>query len=461
MQKQTKLIKSKYREEIQNTNKMNLFLIVGSGVLVVLYFMYSDLIIQNNVYAFYTRLLPVVVGVSLLLFHLFTKKKYGYLKTIALNIFLLSLLIMMYAKYLVYTYMGSSANSVMGIILVIFTISFFLNTNIINTILIYLLPTLIFIIILYKYFDLTENVTVNLSNIYAMIIGGLVANRVQLKLRFNLYKSNFLLDQEMEKSKQLYEETLTMNEELLEKNEETTYINKELTESNATKNKLISIIAHDLKSPFNGMLGFSNLLVDNYDSYDIESQKKYIHIIHQSINSTYKLLNNLLTWTATQNETINLMLANENLYQLAEESIEPFKQILKEKTINLLNQINKDVTVKADKDLLETVFRNLISNAIKFTPKGGSISLIAEKAKNSSPNSIQITVKDSGVGMPLDVQLRLFKISENISTKGTENESGTGLGLILCKEFIEKHGGQIWVKSEQEKGSEFIFTLPM
>ncbi len=132
------------------------------------------------------------------------------------------------------------------------------------------------------------------------------------------------------------------------------------------------------------------------------------------------------------------------------------------KKIKLTSNAEKDLLVNADKNMIETVIRNLVSNAIKFTPKGGDI-IIKSRTITDSGNQqfAEISVKDSGVGISPNIQSKLFKITENISTKGTEKESGTGLGLILCKEFVEKHGGEIWVESEAEKGSEFLFTIPL
>jgi len=238
---------------------------------------------------------------------------------------------------------------------------------------------------------------------------------------------------------------------------------KRLTESNKTKDMFFSIIAHDLKSPFNTMMGFSDLLVHNFDDYDIERQKKFIAVINQGVHSTYKLLENLLLWSQTQRGTIDFKPESENLYLLIGETINLLGQQYINKSISLINKVPEDVAIIADKNMLLTILRNLISNAIKYTPEGGTVE-IGVKTRHVvetryALSLTEIYVKDSGVGIEKEKITKLFDISENVSTKGTTGETGSGLGLILCKEFVEKHGGKIWVESEYGKGSEFVFTL--
>ena len=239
-----------------------------------------------------------------------------------------------------------------------------------------------------------------------------------------------------------------------------------LKELNATKDKFFSIIAHDLKSPFNTMLGFSKLLIDNFDTYSVKEQKKLLNYLSQDIQNTYKLLENLLMWSQTQRGKIEFNPETLNLYLLAHETIEVLSQTAVNKLISIKNEVPENISVKADSAMLATILRNLISNAIKFTPKNGTVEIgcrvspIKTNDRSSQQaNSIEVYVKDNGIGIPKEKQIQLFKISENISTVGTEGETGTGLGLILCKEFVEKNGGKIRVVSEIGKGSEFIFTL--
>ena len=235
-----------------------------------------------------------------------------------------------------------------------------------------------------------------------------------------------------------------------------------LKKSNKTKDKFFSIITHDLRAPFNTLLGFSNLLYQNFDDYSNEEQKEFLNIIRNGINSSYKLLENLLVWSRSQRGAIEFKPEKTNLYLLANDTRKLLNQSILNKSITFSNQIPDKFYVYADKSMLSTIIRNLLSNAIKFTPKGGTITLSAKlKTTKSYQKFAEVMVSDTGVGIPKKAQAKLFDVGETISTRGTENEKGTGLGLILCKEFIEKHNGKIWVKSTKGKGTSFYFAIPV
>jgi len=245
-----------------------------------------------------------------------------------------------------------------------------------------------------------------------------------------------------------------INEEMLKRQ------NKELSVLNATKDKFFSIIAHDLMSPFTAMLGFSSLLKEKMDEFDKSTQKKYIENIHTSVQNTYKLLDNLLTWSRSQKGTMLLNNTKINLALLFKDVIDLLNQQAIKKNIKIKNNLLNDIYAFADKDMILTVIRNLVSNAIKFTHNGGEILINSREITENNNPYIEITVEDNGVGIDPEIKSKLFDISENSTSKGTDNEKGTGLGLIICKEFIDKNSGRIWVESTPGKGSKFIFTLP-
>jgi signal transduction histidine kinase len=235
-----------------------------------------------------------------------------------------------------------------------------------------------------------------------------------------------------------------------------------LKEAVTAKDKFFSILAHDLRAPFNSMLAFSEILNKQFDQYDHKKQKEFIGIIYTGIQNTYKLLESILLWSRSQRGTIEFKPEKINLFLLANETCELLQHSADTKSLTLTRLIPEDFYIKADKDMLSTTIRNLLSNAIKFTPKNGKITITAQLIKDANNNPFaEIIVKDSGIGISQEVQARLFDISTQTITEGTENESGTGFGLILCKEFVEKHGGKIWVKSEIGKGSDFTFTIPL
>jgi len=232
--------------------------------------------------------------------------------------------------------------------------------------------------------------------------------------------------------------------------------NEELQKLNATKDKFFSIIAHDLKSPFNSIMGFSELLVEQITEKNYDGIEKYAGIILKSSQRAMDLLMNLMEWSLSQSGRITFNPVRFDLAKLIPDIMLLFDDIVGQKEIKIKSELPPNVPVFADQSMINTVLRNLISNAIKFTNPGGVILVTVTEEKNN----LMVSIKDNGIGIPNDSIYKLFRIDENYSTRGTANETGTGLGLILCKEFIEKHGGEIWVESEVGKGSTFYFTLP-
>jgi len=230
-----------------------------------------------------------------------------------------------------------------------------------------------------------------------------------------------------------------------------------LVKLNATKDKFFSILAHDLRSPFTAILGFSNLLMNNLEKIDKNTIRNYIESIYDSSKSAYNLLENLLEWAKAQSNRIVYFEQKLSLLAICQNAIEYFSLAAMNKKIKLSNDFTEDIILLADENMLNTIVRNLISNAIKFTHTNGAIKIIAQKTEKFAT----ISISDNGVGIPTENLETLFDISQKYSTKGTNNEPGTGLGLVLCKEFVEKIGGTIRVESQLDKGSEFIFTVPL
>jgi signal transduction histidine kinase len=245
--------------------------------------------------------------------------------------------------------------------------------------------------------------------------------------------------------------------EIKQKNNKITEQIEKLRLLNATKDKFFTIISHDLRSPFNSILGFSELLIENVKELDIAETENYLEIISSSAKNTLVLLDNLLNWAKSQTGQINFNPKKLNLSSIIQEIIEKSNSMAKIKDISLNQMKSDEIEAYADENMLMIVLRNLISNAIKFTETGGNINI----SVISVENQVEISISDDGVGMNDETRKQLFDISADKTTKGTANEKGSGLGLILCKEFVEKLGGNIWVESELGKGSDFKFTLPL
>ena len=233
-------------------------------------------------------------------------------------------------------------------------------------------------------------------------------------------------------------------------------LNQQLKELNAAKDKFFSIIAHDLKNPFNAIIGFSNILIEQIHKNDYEGISEYAGIILDSSKRAMSLLTNLFQWSRSQTGRMEFNPEHIELVELINDVIKLSNDSALQKSITLSKELPRSVPIFADKAMINAIFRNLISNAIKFTHENGNIIISAKQEQNE----VIVTVSDNGVGIRKDAIDKLFRIDECYSTPGTQKEKGTGLGLLLCKEFVLKHVGKIWVESEFGIGSSFFFTIP-
>ena len=234
-------------------------------------------------------------------------------------------------------------------------------------------------------------------------------------------------------------------------------ITTDLQAVNAEKDKFFSIIAHDLRSPLSGFLGLTEVIAEGFQQMDLEEIHEITMLMRTSATNLYQLLQNLLEWSGIQRDIITFCPTSFLLLQKISDCMELISQAAALKDISTSFDIPDDLTVFADRNMVGVILRNFLSNAVKFTPKGGSI---AVSAKSFSNYMIQISVKDTGIGMNQNIIDNLFRINTNTNRKGTEGEYSTGLGLLICKDFIDKHGGNIIIESEEGKGSVFHFTLP-
>lgn len=233
-------------------------------------------------------------------------------------------------------------------------------------------------------------------------------------------------------------------------------LNRELKKMNADKDRFLSILGHDLRSPFNALLGLSEILKENIQEFHIEEIKGMAGDINKTAQSTFNLLEDILTWARAQQGKIPFKPQELSFTDISKNVLEILKPSADAKKIALNYSATDHLNVFADIDMLKTVLRNLVSNAIKFTNNGGAININAEQ----NSGDVTISVSDNGIGIKPDNLAKLFDVGQVVTTTGTAEETGTGLGLLLCKEFVEKHDGKIWVESVVGKGSEFKFTLP-
>jgi len=285
-----------------------------------------------------------------------------------------------------------------------------------------------------------QNYTLNLFGIALLFI---VVFSAALYYAYNIKKNA------KEKVDSLHEDLKSFNNQLSDSE-------RNLQELNRTKDKLFSIIAHDLKNPFIALNGYSELLHEGFDDYSDEDKMQMIKDIRDVSDSTFQLLENLLNWARLQTGGMGFVKEKLDLSNLIRENLSLIQPAIKLKQLNVVSKIEEGLEISADKEMVNTIIRNLLSNGIKFTHQEGKIAISAE----SKNGLVHLTVEDSGIGIrPEDIE-KLLSHAEFLSTKGTDGEKGSGLGLVLCQEFIQKHGGQIAIESVLNEGSKFTITLP-
>jgi two-component system, sensor histidine kinase and response regulator len=259
-------------------------------------------------------------------------------------------------------------------------------------------------------------------------------------------------------NRQLEQWNETLEQQVRDRTAELERQKHQLADLNASKDKFFSIISHDLRSPFNALLGFSQLLSDNLDRYTFEEIRQKVDRIRLSSENLYALLENLLTWSRIQRGAMEHDPEKLVLVEIVEDILDLFTSKSEEKQIELNRSVPETLVAYADYNMIHTVIRNLVSNAMKFTPTGGHIRI---EANAHQDNGVEMAVTDTGIGIQPEDLEKLFRIDMQYTNPGTAGEKGTGLGLSLCKDLVEKNGGRIWVESEVGKGTSFRFTLPL
>ena len=234
-------------------------------------------------------------------------------------------------------------------------------------------------------------------------------------------------------------------------------LNAELNKVNSAKDRFFSIIAHDLKSPFMGFIGLTEIMAEDINSFSKTELSEMIKGVHNNAKNLFKLLSNLLEWAQIQQGKESFNPEAMLLADIISQNINLLIKKGEQKGIDVILNVTENQKVYADESMLNSIVRNLLSNALKFTPQGGKVNVNSKEIENSMT---EVSVSDTGIGMSSELCSKLFKLEEKVGRKGTEGEDSTGLGLLLCKEFVGKHGGKIWVESKEGKGSTFYFTIP-
>lgn len=286
-----------------------------------------------------------------------------------------------------------------------------------------------------------------------------VSNQVNLKLYEDFQNRNYIsykfplnIDDKKFLAGYTVEITEHIQNELIIKNN-----NLELQKLNADKDRFISLLTHDLKSPFNALIGFSDFLIEDFHNLDIQQIESQLQILNKTIHQTYQLLEQVLMWARSQSGKLSIEYQEFSFSNITNGLLKTFEKQLQEKSINVCLLDSRELSLNADLNIFKTIMRNLISNAIKFTNKNGQIKIEVEQ----EATNVIVIVSDNGIGIEPEKIDTLWDFTKHFSNEGTNKEQGSGFGLMLCKELIEKHGGKIWVESQFGVGSSFRFSLPL
>lgn len=435
--------------------KLGLKLVIG--ILVLLYFGWSDIYELNNIQAFYTRLLPLGLMLVLLFFVWLNRPSHAAFRKVLYNVMLASLAVMMYAKCLVHLNCDHLAAHATGTILIIFLISMEIKTTIIKSALLYFVPLIVFTWLWKMVFRAGSDQYLILVNIYPIVILGFMVNTIQQELRLKAFKSSMLLEKEKETTDKLYQQAEVRNRHLNEVNDKLTRSEDELKSVVRLRDRFLSIVAHDLRSPFTGLMGLSEVLMRDGNGFSKEEVKNYAGEIHESSNSLLSLTDNLLSWAMNQSGEIKVNPSNVEVKDSIDKVFKVLQVNTMHKSLQLVNEVEEGVFVYADPSMFSIIVRNLVCNAMKFSHPSGTITVKSEV----SGERIKLSVIDEGIGISASKIRVIFSFEKNLSSQGTAEETGSGLGLVVCKEFVEKNGGDIEIESKVGKGTTVNVYLPI
>lgn len=363
-------------------------------------------------------------------------------------LFYLMVICTLFSVFLAWKYFDGYDGSTNFILLILTILYSLLSKKYHSYIVIFLSLGLMTALSVYEYYNPEavmnyKDETAKFSDIYFTVLLAILSVFISIKIIFNRY-----LVREQDRIEKL---------ELREKNKIITKQNEQLKELDMTKNKFFSIISHDLKSPISAIDGLLKMLDSELDDMPREELVYLISVVRKSSNNLLLLTENLLTWASLNTNKISFNPDKIHLGSLVEDNIRLVSQLSARKKISVITNIDEETSIFADKNMLSFVIRNLVSNAIKFSFRNSRIFVNS----NTDRESVSIIVADTGIGMTKNQLEKLFRIDYSSSSPGSEGESGSGLGLILCKEFIDRHSGTIQATSEPGKGSTFSFTIPV
>ncbi|MCF6183380.1 MAG: HAMP domain-containing histidine kinase [Bacteroidales bacterium] len=457
MKKNKEIINLRYKRYITEITAKRLKTLMPVAVIIFSLLIVSDIFIRHSIYAVYSRLIPIFLALFLYFYNILCPK-FSTEKTVLYNIFLASIPTMMYAKYLIHYGTGTETTNIIGIIVTIFIISMEVRANLLNSLLIYLVPPIFFAIILLRFYPVTTQEWQSLINILLALVIGFFINYVQNNFRFKAYQSNNLLSIEKYKLEKAIDELNKYKNKLEDMVEKKTltlkYALEKAKESDALKTQFLLNISHELRTPMNAVIGFNDLIVKKNPKF-----KKEYQIIEQNLNILLATIENIILLSQLQSGQASIEIS---IFSLQRFNYEIFNK-LKEKVdvsakpikVKFNTEVEENLFLKSDKEKCKIIFSHIIDNAVKYTEKG-SITLLCKKENNN----LEYTISDTGIGISDEELPFIFDTFRKIEKKD-KLFSGTGIGLSITKNLISLLNGNISVKSIQNKGTVITVILPI
>lgn len=424
-------------------------------ILILIGFCFTDFYIREIPELILTRIAPISLGIVLLIIKFSNLKRNGTLVITVNNLFCISLLLMIFTILIITFYTPVFKSSIIGIVVISISV-YFLVKGKKSILLVYSVPLLFIILYLVFFIHPSIEQTQELMNPLAIYIGIFTVSIFSEKSRIKEFGLLTKLKLEKDKTQKLLQEKQDQNILLSKQKSEIEESRNLLEELNTNKDRFFSILAHDLRGPMAAFSGHMEFLSDDYHSYTDQERIQLFKEIKKSTKRLYNLLDNLLEWSRVQIKAISFAPEKADIKDLITNAINSTTEQAKNKQITINLTLDHNYTAYCDINMIDSTLRNLIGNAIKFSHEKSQINIHCSDLNQQ----LKISVMDKGIGLSEKDQSKLFRIEQYLSNPGTKKETGTGLGLILCKEFVEQNGGEIWVESELNKGSVFTFTLP-
>lgn len=447
---------SKYKREIPRIILKKNFPLLLVMFAFMLAFSYTDFAVHEMPILFISRIPALLLSVFMIVIVLTNLRKSGRLVLHVNNFYAVSLLFMGLAIFYILLDTPKYRSGIIALIMLIVACYFFVK-GFRSILLVFIIPFVAGIVYFYTNTRQAPGLAQELMNPITSYIAIIYLAFTSEKARYREFYYKKGLEAEKMKTERLYQDTLSKNEELIQLNENLYKAREKLEESNNTKNRLFSIIAHDLKGSFNVLIGFSNWLLEQKDELSRKEMEDIFHRLLKTSKDTFRLLENLLEWSMSQTGELEIKPKLLNVKNLLTETASVSESIAGEKNIQILIEADRNANVFVDPDLFATIMRNLFSNAIKYSHVGSYIKVVARELEDYT----EIQVTDSGVGIAQNTLNQIFQANNKVSSPGTNKEKGSGLGLILCQDFVSKSNGTIDIESEINEGTTVKLKLPL